>query len=326
MDEPQQVRRTRRGERRGRAWVPVSRGVSRLAAAEDELVATCLAWQAVLPAEARFTHLTAARLRRWWLPPLPDDLPVFVAVPQDAPRIRRPGLVVVRRTTMLEADEVAGLRVDPPLHTIAAAARHLDELDLTCLLDAAHFGGDLATGRDQMADVAARTRGRPVLARAVAASDHRAESIWEVLLRRLYEAGGIEVEPQQVVLDESGTEIARGDLWLVGTTHLGEYDGGVHTERRQLRKDHRRDRRLDGAGWTRLAYTREDVLHRGVRILADADRVTGRKHDPSRIRAWHDLLRRSTFTPSGTVQLRARLGLPAIGHQEALSRRRAVSS
>lgn len=315
MDELPVTRLTRRGERRGRAWVPVARGVARLAETDDPFLAACRAWQAVLPDRARFTHLTGARLRRWWLPPTPVDLPVFVVLPQDAPRIRRPGLVTVRRNAMPVAEVVEGVRVDPPLPTIAAAARHLGELDLTCLVDAALFAQDL-TPADLAGGAPPRTPGRPVLSRALAASDHRAESIWEVLLRRLHQVCGVEVEPQHVVHDEFGNEIARGDLWLVGTKELREYDGSDHLERRQQRKDLRRGRRLGRSDWVRWGYTSEDVLHRAVTILADADAAIGREHDPARIRAWHALLRESMFTPAGSTRLRHRLGLPAIGHSE----------
>lgn len=74
------------------------------------------------------------------------------------------------------------------------------------------------------------------------------------------------------------------------------------------------DARLADTAWRRRGYTAQDVLHQAVTILRDADRAFGREHDPSRVRGWHDLLRRSPFTPAGTQLLRQRLRLAeAIG-------------
>ncbi|MDT0183780.1 hypothetical protein Q9S36_26685 [Microbacterium sp. ARD31] len=56
---------------------------------------------------------------------------------------------------------------------------------------------------------------------------------------------------------------------------------------------------MDRQGFVRRGYTAGDVIHRAVSVLEDADRSIGRPHAPTRIRAWHDLLRDSLFTPAG---------------------------
>ena len=53
----------------------------------DTLREDLSSWQMVLPSSARFTHLTGAELRGWWLPPLPVGLPVFVANGDSDPMI-----------------------------------------------------------------------------------------------------------------------------------------------------------------------------------------------------------------------------------------------
>jgi hypothetical protein len=58
----------------------------------DEL----LAWSLVLPTSGAVTHLTSARERGWWLPPLPDDLSVFAAMAEHESRPQRDGLRVFR--------------------------------------------------------------------------------------------------------------------------------------------------------------------------------------------------------------------------------------
>lgn len=110
----------------------------------------------------------------------------------------------------------------------------------------------------------------------------------------------VPVLSQHEVRDRHGGLVARGDLWVVGSRTLQEYDGGGHREAGQYADDRRRERRLGELGWRRNGYTSGDVLHRAVGILRSADEALGREHDPGRIRAWHDLLRDSLFTAAGT--------------------------
>jgi hypothetical protein len=129
------------GRVRGRAWVGVTRGAHRLVAADDPWLADLAAWQSVLPASATFTGLTAARTRGWWLPPLPEDLPVFVAVVTGGGHPDRAGLVLSRHPVQPAYDLLDGLRVATPAEALMACARVLGLLDLVVLVDAALHGG-----------------------------------------------------------------------------------------------------------------------------------------------------------------------------------------
>ena len=157
-------------------------------------------------------------------------------------------------------------------------------------------------------DTMSRRRGLVRLREALALADPRSESPWETSLRLLLAIRGVAVQPQYQVPGPHGS-LARADLWVVGTHTLQEYDGEVHQPRAQQKRDLRRLRRLDGEGWTRHGSTDDDVLHRAVRIMCDADRARGREHLPERVRAWHDLIRQSLFTPAGRERLARRLGL-----------------
>lgn len=306
----------------GPDWTSVARGLHRR---ESAGLADLHAWQQVLRPTDAFTHLTSAAARGWWLPPLPDDLPVWVAQIQSRNASVRQGLVVHRHRAIPESELVDGIRLASPAETLVACARDLELLDLVVLVDCAlHRGADL----DDLWRVAREhRRGAPRLRLALQWSDGRAESAWEVLLRLLHAMCLVPVVPQHELWTPDGLFVARGDLWIEGTDVFHEYDGAHHLTRAQQRLDLDRVRRIGHAGMIRRGYTREDVLHRAVVILRDADLALGRPHDAQRIQAWHALLRDSLFTPAGQARLRSRLGLgggpktdgsaPAGGPQQA---------
>jgi very-short-patch-repair endonuclease len=136
--------------------------------------------------------------------------------------------------------------------------------------------------------------------------DGRAESAWESLLRVLHVSADVPVVPQHEVR-QHGRFVARGDLWLEGTTTLHEYDGVHHRSPTQQRKDLARDRRLANAGWTRRGYTAVEVLHEATAIIRDADLALGRQHDPSRVHRWRQMVVESLFTTRGRDRLSVRL-------------------
>ena len=303
-----------RGRRPGRAWTTVSRGAHRLTDAEDPWLATLQAWSGVLTSTAVFTHLSAARVHRLWLPPLPADLPVIVGMREGTAPSQRRGLLVSRHRQTPDHTRDLGIRLATVPETLLAAARHLELLDLVVLIDSAlHL--KRCTLEELWSHARLQRRGAPRLRRALTLADGRSESPYESLLRLLHVLCEVEVEPQYDVCD-GGRFVGRADLWLVGTQRLHEYDGGDHLERPQQRHDLKRLGRLDSTGWSRRGFTRKDVLHQGPVILRAADEALGRSFEPARIRPWHAALRRSLFTPSGTELVRIRLGLPPSQHPE----------
>ena len=197
------------------------------------------------------------------------------------------------------------MRLDAPEEVLLACARDLGLLDLVLLTDSALRCGADAAHLSQV--VASRRKGVPALRRAVGLSDPRSESPWETVLRLFHVVCEAPVEPQREILDETGAFVARADLWVVGTRSIHEYDGGVHLERRQQQSDLARARRLSDAGWTRRGYTSHDLLRTPMGVLRDVDRALGRPHDPTRLRAWHGLLRDSLLTGAGVERLLSRL-------------------
>jgi hypothetical protein len=255
-------------------------------------------WQLLMTDVGCFTGLTALEVLGVPLPPLPDRCPVFMALAKDDPRPMRSGVYTSRHIRPVACVEVRDLRVARVAEALAAAGRWVGLVDLVAMTDAALYL-ELVT-LDELEEVATSPRpGGRRLRKALTMVDARAESLWETLLRLLHVVCDIEVEPQWTLVDEDGVVVAEADLWLVGTTALHEYDGDEHEKAPRRVRDRRRDRRVDRQGFVRRGYTAGDVIHRAVSVLEDADRSIGRPHDPTRIRAWHELLRDSLFTPAG---------------------------
>jgi hypothetical protein len=290
----------------GVGWTSVTPGAHVRADLADDLGTRLRAWQLALPFWSSFTGLTAAQLRGWWLPPLPD-LPLFVASGR-SDRISRRGLHVCRHDVLPGWELVDEVRVTSAAEVLLACARDLGLLDVVVLGDAALHAGDV-TSAELVAVSRQRRRGSPLLRRAIPQMDGRAESIYEGLLRILHRSCGVPVEPQYVVLDAFGHTVAQADLRIVGTNRLPEYDGADHLARRRQRRDLRRAGRISDVGFERRGYTMEDVLFASISILRDADRAMGRPHQPARIEAWHALLRDSLFSGAGRQRLLCRLGL-----------------
>ena len=212
------------GRVRRTGWHRVGFGLYRretdLAAPWCDLVA----WSQVLPSSGVLTHLTAAALHDLWLPPLPDGLPVIVSMAKAQTRPKRPEVTVIRHTRPVARTTRRGLPVATVEETLLACARDLALLDLVVLGDSALQAG--RTTREALLASASRRRwGAPALTRAVGWMDGRSESPWESLLRVLHRMCAVPVEPQHEVRDAAGRFVARGDLWLVGSRMLHEYDG-----------------------------------------------------------------------------------------------------
>lgn len=295
------------GEIRRAGWRPVARGLYLPESEMSTVAQRTHAWRCLLGDGLVVTGLTAAAIRRWWLPALPLEVPVFIAISEDDPRPRRVGLRVARHRASIPTTRLDGLDVAIPAETMLASARHLSLLDLIILGDSALHSGD-CTEQDLRAAAGQRRRGARALRRALPFLDSRSESSGETLLRLLHISCAIRVEPQFVIKKNDRT-LARADLRIVGTRRLPEYDGAYHRDPAQYERDRRRDGRLRALGWEPYSYSIASVLGEPVRILRDADGALGRDHRLQRIKQFYELLNPSSYTKRGAAQLHARLGV-----------------
>jgi hypothetical protein len=262
------------------------------------------AWRLVLPEDAVFTHVTAAWLFGWWLPQLPEHVPVFASTAMTA-RPRRAGLICTRLASVGADLTRVGQPVDLPAEVLLRCARDLGMIDLVVLVESALRSGDIDEA--QLAAITGSTRpGVRRLRVATAHADPRSESMWETALRLFHELAGISVDVQVDLHDHTGRRIGRGDLVVRGRRDVHEFDGGHHDEPVHRTRDRRRDRELIAADYVRRGFTKPDLTTTPMQTLRELDAVIDRPHDPRRLRRWTAWLRESCLSPAGRRRLQNR--------------------
>lgn len=294
-----------RGEVRVRGYRRVSHGLYlplTRRPPDGEWLRDLEAWQLVLPRDAAFTHVTAAALAGWWLPRLPDHVPVFAAATRQANRPRRAGLICSRLEREPSEISFQGMPVDHPAEVLLRCARDLTLLDLVPLVESALKLGHVCPA--ELTDICATTRpGVRRLRWAVSLADPRSESWWECALRLFHVTIGVPVEPQVQVYDERGNFAARVDLLVTGTPHVHEYDGADHRHVKRHQLDLRRERRLAETAYVRRGFTADDLVNHPLVMLAEIDRALGRQHQPARVALWRRWVAESTLSTAGRQRL-----------------------
>lgn len=255
------------------------------------------AWLDVLPLGAVFTGATAARLRGWALPNLPEQTPIFAATGGDS-RPRRPGLVCSRLTRSSPAKVAQGLPVDGAEETLLRCARDFNRLDLRILLESARRAGDVDADRME-AILASQRPGVRLLRSAWRASTGKSDSGGESVLQEFHDVIEVPYEAQRKLYDGAGQLLAKADLWIVGTNRLHEYDGAVHRTASAHRADLRRERGLQRGRYLRRGFTLDDLLNHALVTMHEIDRDLGRPHRMRRYRTWLTLVEQSMYSPAG---------------------------
>lgn len=269
---------------------------------EEEFHRDLRAWLEVLPGGAVFTHITAARLRGWSLPQIPEQAPVFAAVEGDVRRPRRPGMLCsrLRRTTQIQLRH--GLPVDSAEEILLRASRDLGLLDLMIMIESALRLGDIDEERmERLLD--SRRPGVALLRAAWRRVSRRSESAGETILHLFHEVIDVPTQPQAELFDDQGNLVGVGDLLVTGTGFVHEYDGELHRGKVQHRTDLRRERGWAGTRYTRRGYTLDDLLNHSLVMMHEIDRALDRPHDLRRIARWRRLVDNSLYSEIGRQRI-----------------------
>ncbi len=296
-----------RGSLSGPRWRKASHGLYVRAESPDDMVERCRQLTTVLPAGSAFSHFTGASLLSCWLPRLPGWLPICATLPPGEDRPERAGLYVARsRAALPPVSNVQGVPVLAAELVLGQLAEDLPLVDLVIAIDCLLQRG-LCTVDDIVDSIRSRQRGLPMLRRALSLCDGRSESAWETILRLLHVLAGIPVEPQCIVRDDEGDILARGDLRIVGTRRIPEYDGAEHRTRQRHERDLERDKLLNRHGLQRFGYTASEILGHPGLIIRDAEMALGWRHDRCRVEPWLVEVERSSFGILGWRRLLRRL-------------------
>jgi len=238
----------------------------------------CRAYLPVMPAEAFFSHTTAAALLGVPLPPEVPDEPLHVSVlsPRTAPHGRG---IVGHSLRMLAGSSLGGLPVMAPGHVWCQLAGDLSPEDLVAA------GDHLIGARTRSAQVTVetlraltmrlhRTKGARARAWALPRIREGADSRPETLLRlQLEELGAHDIQVNRPVVVDEGRLTLHPDLSLPDSRLAFEYEGDGHrSDRRQWALDIQRRELLEAAGWRVMRVTAADLFHDRRTFLARLER------------------------------------------------------
>ena len=247
-----------------------------------------------LRSEERFSGLTA--LRCWGLPTRrqwrPGEL-LTVATPTGSGQSRAAGIRGVRLAReRADTWSIHGVPVVDPIAALFSSAALLDLLQAVIVIDALlstasnypglHTGRPLFTASDITDKMAAwgPFAGCGTIREALTHARARVESPKETETRMLITGAGLPEPVLQHEVRVDGRLIARTDLAYPELRIAIEYEGDGHrTDSRQWRLDIRRQRELEGCGWTVIRLTQHDLGEGAASFLARlSDAIATRSH------------------------------------------------
>jgi len=244
----------------------ISHGLYLVDATPDQLDRRCRAIACVLPADAAFSHWTAAAL----LGVPTRNCPVVHVVL--APRRvlpQREELVVHGRLLLPEDTvEVAGIRVTSGARLYVDLAEYLAHHELVAVGDAIlRLGLTDADALPERVAAAARRRGVTRARDCLPLLDARAQSAPESVVR--YWLGSCDLPPatpQLAIVDGHGRVVAHADLGYEEWQILVEYEGQQHAVGEQFDRDVERYSRMAAHGWLVIRFAREHLRRPQVMI------------------------------------------------------------
>lgn len=201
------------------------------------------------------------------------DLPldrVIIARPVPAERLGQHWITRPTTEWLGSADVPVGRAAALPATVVTHAMEHGIVAGVVALDFALHEG---MVTIEEVEEVAGQVRGWPRSHRVrsmIALADGLSESVGESRVRVDLAMAGLEVDPQEVIRDESGRIVARPDLRVRGTRVLVEFDGRVKYadgDPETLFAEKRREDELRRLGYVVVRLTWAD-LYRPGRVVA----------------------------------------------------------
>ena len=257
-------------------------GVRASTGAEPDLLHRARSFSLRLPAEALFSHSTAAQLIGipvpWWSR---RDARLHVSVPAPRRAPHAAGLVG-HRTRLTDRDGVVvqSVRVTSPVRTWLDLASMVRFTDLVAAGDyIIHWRLPLAD-LDELAHAVegfGRARGSVSLRAALPLLSDRAESPPESELRVILALGGLPApDINHTLVDTETGRHVRPDFIFRERKVIIEYQGDYHRTREQWRKDMTRRSRLEAQGWYVLELNADDLCDPGE-LVARIRTILGRR-------------------------------------------------
>ena len=225
----------------------------------------CRALAQTLPAEAAFSHETAAALHGLPLPTSMQNSPLNVTVPRGRRAPHRNG-VIGHQATLSHGDVDArfGFGVTTPERTWCDLAAVLSLAPLVAVGDRLIHRDLPRTDLDRLALAVGNhgsRRGARLLGQALPLLDDGSESPMESWQRVIIILAGLPTPVTNYeVFDARGVFVARVDLAYPALKISMDYEGDHHrTDKRQWRRDIARFRRLRTIGWDAKRYTADDL-------------------------------------------------------------------
>ena len=264
-----------REQLRGMSWRRVGLAVFASNAVADSALARLRAASLRLPAEAAFSDSTGGWLYGMDTPPC-DPIEATIL---DGTKVTRRAGIKLHRSDSFETSTAHGLPVTCRVRTVADLARRQDLVEAVVMLDMAlHRRVTNATRLRHWADTNRGRRGVAVLGQALELTEPATESPMETRLRLALVLAGLPRPTVQPTLrDESGTFLARPDLYYPGHRLAIEYDGATHKD--SIAGDNRRQNRLLEAGYRILRFTASDVLGNPSGVVSLVRRAIARPPD-----------------------------------------------
>ena len=258
---------TSRASLRTLSWDRSIYGVRAPNTVERTLLDTCRMFAARLPADAFFSHSTAARLIGMPLPLRAQKssiLDVAVPAPARAPHARglRGHELAVQSRDVVSS---RGIRHTSPSRTWCDLASVLGLLDLVAA------GEHLIHWRLPLVDheeLTARSRefvgrrGMSKIRQALPLLDGRAESPPESMLRVILSLHGLpRPDINHSIVDTETGKAVRPDFIFAEQKVILEYQGDYHRTKAQWRKDMTRRTRLEVDGWRVMEINWDDLMN-----------------------------------------------------------------